>query len=400
MAFNGNKHRQSVEAMPFKWRADGSPYPGDIIYAIERDSLHTSYTNPYRNGRYVSGGPFSVVHCKSGCSVSDRHDWGSWGSWRYWPSHGRIYSDWYERLPSRAPEFIDPSISTASLNGYGATGWARARPGRATADAAVFAAELRKLPTLPGRQLQRLKNFRSLGSEYLNVKFGWEPFVRDLQKMYETYRNIDRRLAQLVRDNGRGIRRSARVNDTESTSTVEHENGYFVYPVYPWIGASGHSMKRTVTESVRTRTWFVGRFRYHIPDIGTSQWNRRATRALYGANITPEVLWNVLPWSWLVDYFGNVGDIISNFSPTAVDRLTADYAYVMRTEERSLSWTVTGWVNNQDGQPCHLSLRGENATIAKARAVATPFGFGLNWDGLSAGQVGILTALGISRSRF
>jgi len=282
----------------------------------------------------------------------------------------------------------------------GTTGWARAKPGRAVADAAVFTAELRKLPSLPGRQLQRLRQFRALGSEYLNVKFGWEPFVRDIQKMYETYRSIDRRLAQLVRDNGRGIRRSANLGNTESTSTVVHENGYFVYPVYPWIGASGHQMRRTVTEKTTVRTWFVGRFRYYIPDIGSSQWNRRATRALYGANITPEVLWNVLPWSWLVDYFGNVGDIISNFHPGAVDRLTADYAYVMRTEEKSLSWTVDGWVANQAGDRCNLALRGENSTVAKARAVATPYGFGLNWDGLSSSQLGILTALGISRSRF
>jgi len=158
------------------------------------------------------------------------------------------------------------------------------------------------------------------------------------------------------------------------------------------------------TLTVTDKIWFVGKFRYYIPDIGSSEWTKRTTRALYGANITPEVAWNLLPWSWLIDWFGNIGDVMSNMSSNAVDNLTADYAYIMRTQETRYDMEgATTW--NQLGSPTGASWipagrvqkRGWSTTTTKTRVGASPFGFGLTFDGLSTYQLGIAAALGISR---
>jgi hypothetical protein len=155
---------------------------------------------------------------------------------------------------------------------------------------------------------------------------------------------------------------------------------------------------------VKEKVWFVGRFRYFIPDIGTSQWSKRATRALFGVNPTPETLYNLLPWSWLFDWFGNIGDIMSNISSNAVDNLTADYAYIMRTVETTKRYTSISYWNTLGGEGQFYNIPGGSAvlvavdsTISKTRAAASPFGFGATFGGLSPYQMGIAAALGISR---
>jgi len=397
MAFNGNRVRENVSRKDLMVRSLAGP---TWYYTGERDALGYSQTNPIHKGRYISGGAFSVEHVSSTCDVSEPMDYGFYGKWRYAPLNGLTYLSFVDREVTRHLSSMPKlNLLPSSLDGLGATGWKRTRPGNSAANAAVLLGEMRRLPTLPLQQLQKLKNFRSLGSEYLNVEFGWKPFVSDVRKMFETYQSIDRRLAQLVRDNGRGVRRNANLGTTETTTTDITPSGFLLTPTYPSFGGTGHSMSRTRVKTVTTRTWYVARYRYYIPDVGTSQWTRRATRALYGANVTPDVLYELLPWSWLVDYFSNVGDVISNMSPNAVDKLTADYAYVMRSTEERLTWTVSGSVWTPTNR-LSFNLTGNNSVSSKLRQVATPFGFGIKWDGLSASQLGILTALGISRSRF
>lgn len=291
-----------------------------------------------------------------------------------------------------------------------ATGWKRSRPGNPVSDVGQWIAELRQLPSWPLAAYRRLRNFRALGSEYLNVQFGWVPFVSELRKMYETYQTLDKRLDDLVRNNGKGIRRRRNLGDTtNTTSTTNSFPGSLAafQPTLSFVGLSGNSLMITQTIT-KEKIWFAGRFRYYVPDIGSSQWTARATRALYGANPTPSLLWEILPWSWLIDWFSNVGDVVSNLSTNAVDNLTADYAYVMRTKSTTVITTSTGIIHpythptdpsrNIGGSTVNASSFSIEET--KSRVRGSPYGLGITYSGLSAYQLSILGALGISRSRF
>jgi len=297
------------------------------------------------------------------------------------------------------------------LKPKGATGWARARPGNPEADLFQFIAELRDIPSIPLRLMARTKKLASVGSEYLNVQFGWVPLLKDLRKMYELYHNIDKRLAQLVKDNGKGIRRRRSLGESiNTTSTTLYTGNQFGTAFFGGPGNVPGFNTGVCTLVKHTKTyekfWFAGRFRYYVPDIGSSQWTRRATAALFGINPTPAAIWAVLPWSWLVDWFSNVGDIMTNLSSNAVDNLTADYAFVMRTYEVATEWHAVGqWPGIQQTtgyrvEPGSLGLVNRDSTVTKSRMAASPYGFGVDFNGLSGYQASILAALGISRSRF
>lgn len=390
------------------------------VYTFIDHALVVSENHPFINGRFTAGGPFFVRKREiwfEPYEVNWRLNGVSWSgtTWMGYHSNSPL-------VPWTTSQLVDAkSQAFADANAFGATGWKRARPGNPVAGVAQLVGETKDfLPSLPKKLygalntlLQRKQQAKQngagkLGDAYLNVQFGWLPLLSDIRKMYELSQTIDKRLAEIVRQNGKGIHRRRLIRDSTQT-TIINEWRHATQPFMWWQGYAppqwvGGTSRMDETLTVTDKIWFVGKFRYYIPDIGSSEWTKRTTRALYGANITPEVAWNLLPWSWLIDWFGNIGDVMSNMSSNAVDNLTADYAYIMRTQETRYDMEgATTW--NQLGSPTGASWipagrvqkRGWSTTTTKTRVGASPFGFGLTFDGLSTYQLGIAAALGISR---
>lgn len=393
---------------PIEYRHQSQNIIKGVAYGLNDECLVYSQTNPVKDGRWLSGGPFYVRKRRYDASLGSI----SYRSYGYdelsIPIFG--YTSTSQPAPlTRAQLQSDHASAETSARTFGSTGWARARPGNPVASVFQTGVELyRDVPSIPLRLFLRLKNLNSVGSEYLNVQFGWMPLLNDIRKMYKLYHDIDKRLAQLVRENGKGIRRRRTIRETTNvTSTTQSYNTAFQgcgsAPSFPHTGKTVITTTTTVTEKI----WFAGRFRYYVPDIGSSQWTSRARRVLWGVNPTPHAVYSVVPWSWLIGWFSNVGDVVSNASTNAVDNLTADYAFIMRQNERLVQKVcVTSW--NQYGNPngshyCpagSMTLVGNDNLTTKLRTMSTPFGFGVTFDGLSPYQASIAAALGISRTRF
>jgi hypothetical protein len=172
----------------------------------------------------------------------------------------------------------------------------------------------------------------------------------------------------------------------------------------PWSPASYHIgavRDKGVLTQIRTverRRWFSGAFTYHVP-VDESRYGRLAKQAsdarkLYGATIDPEVLWNLTPWSWAADWIANTGDIMSNVSDAITDGLVMRYGYLMEHTIIKDTYTLAGF--DIIGVPSN-SLITSFSTETKRRVRATPYGFGLTWEGFTPYQLSILAALGISR---
>jgi hypothetical protein len=298
--------------------------------------------------------------------------------------------------------------TTPTMEAWGAKGWADLKPGKPVASMGQFLAELRQLPTLPLKSFRRIIHdykdihgwFRALGKEYLNTEFGWKLFLKDLRDIYRLQQSIDRRLAQLARDNGRSIRRRGTLSSNKST-VISVNQTTCLYPVLTTDFYSSLQGTQTITDESFERYWFSARFRYWIPDVGTALWRTRAKRALFGLNPSPSLLWEVMPWSWLADWFGNVGDVLSNMSENAAENLTAEYAFVMheQVERKKVVEVANLWAKPKP--PFVPTTRTVTSTLersVKQRLAANPYGFGLTFDGLSGRQMAILGALGFSRS--
>jgi hypothetical protein len=112
--------------------------------------------------------------------------------------------------------------------------------------------------------------------------------------------------------------------------------------------------------------------------------------------LTPEVLWNLSPWSWAADWFANTGDVLHNISAFRDDGLVMPYAYIMRKRTHIVEQDLDGYTLRRLGPQPGVSQR--FTTTVKSRHKATPWGFGLNPLSFTVRQWAITTALGLSKS--
>lgn len=295
--------------------------------------------------------------------------------------------------------------SFLTLHGMGATAIARTTPTNPSVDMMTFAGEALKegLPKVLSSQTwadKRKPSGSKAGSEYLAWQFGALPFISDLKDLGETVVNQEKILAQYERDSGKNVRRKYRF-DPIKTTTIETLKG--VHPSWPGtLNSSLVSTGRLETETVRNReVWFSGCYTYYLNlDRDTRsrlEYSAQAAKRLYGIRVSPDVLYNLMPWSWAIDWVTNTGDVIQNLSAFAQDGLVLRYGYVMETSTVEVTRRFQGERNSTYPAAHLLKLSDSYGVTRKARERATPYGFGLDPDGFTAKQVSILAALGLSR---
>jgi hypothetical protein len=158
---------------------------------------------------------------------------------------------------------------------------------------------------------------------------------------------------------------------------------------------------QTITLSSEINLWFEGAFRYYLAPSGLLRYQQLASK-LYGIRLTPDVLWNLAPWTWALDWFGNFGDVLTNVSSLGSDACVMEWGYMMheQKETQRLSQitpgnTGAGWHPSAKGKSFPLNTVVTNSY--KVRIGASPYGFSVAPVALSVKQQAILVALGLSR---
>lgn len=326
---------------------------------------------------------------------------------------------------TRFPRIAPPPAEY--LFALGGTAVSRCLPTSPAVDLATFLGEMREgLPKLagmtatdaflraakkkprtpkpkPSKGKRAKKKVKQGGGEYLNYQFGIAPLLSDIRKLNDAVIKSDVIIKQFRRDSGRLIRRSYAFPVTEETTTTSTEYGRGLFPALPTpMYASTSSLDTTgtlvCTRKVKIETWFSGGFTYYVDfdDDTLSRLHQKAQeiRRIYGVRLTPDVAWNLAPWSWAADWFANMGDVLKNASTLGADGLVMRYGYLMYKETVEDTYTHSG-VNLKTGPtgPVSQVFR----TVYKRRVKAHPYGFGLTDGDLSPRQLAILAALGISR---
>lgn len=402
-----------------QWVPDGS-YPSykDLSQSVCYD--RTNPGPPYKSGGSLYIASTSLTWRPSASLQCDNSLWG-----RY---HGRFIpagvppTGWWGGGSPPVPgqsgftnhnggKWIDSN--SEPLESQGATGWNRARPDAPIIDLGQFLGELRNVPSLPGKSAlnalgrktkdaqKRTSAAKAAGDEYLNAEFGWKPLLSDLSKLLSIREELDKRLAQLRRDNGHsgpGVRRNVTLVDVNEVtySDYETENPFYPY-LHPFYHVNG-SGRNYVTVTKSRKDWFEAKFRYYIPELAMPGYPGPTAAKLLGLSPSPSLAWELTPWSWLIDYFANVGDVLSNMAGNASSNLVADYAYVMSTVTHRTDVTQMGTIlSGTPVKPVPISSSLSYEYSLKRRSYASPFGFGLKPGDLSGRQAAILGALGMSR---
>jgi hypothetical protein len=305
-------------------------------------------------------------------------------------------STMYNTAMSRCYNNIFPSISTSlgtsrhGLEALGSTAVAKSIPDVPRFSLFRFVGELKAgLPKVPLKTLMKEKQLSAIGDEYLNLQFGIVPTISDIQRFIETLQNP--KLRSVVEQSLTNEHRVRKVVDKGTTFTSRALTSGEMASSSGLTGQSG-----TLSVTTEYRVWSSITF----IDYQVNEMNRLLNdldEKLGGLGAVPTAidLWNLVPWSWFVDWFTNFNHVITNLSYLGRDGLAIRRGYLM-------AHYTTREVHQKKGlllgQP--FLTTGEILTERKYRVRASPFGFGYTWKDFDPFQLSILGALGVSRLRF
>lgn len=316
---------------------------------------------------------------------------------------GKIFAQQYAGNNPQYP----PAPLQSDMLGWGVKAWNRYKPTSRKGALAQAIVELRdfhgmiEAANLAKIFRDRHKGFlHHAGNQYLNYQFGWVPFLSDVRDLIKNAHNLQKNIDQLARDNGKWIRRRGTIHRTISSSNTITSGSFYSQPSmvsYCYGGPETHM----ITHSEQVRYWFSAKFRYYIEPpsagrLGQFMEAEHINRILYGTDISPSLLWELIPYSWLVDWFSSAGAAYANLFEDPADNLVAEYAYVMHSHTVSDLHQVFGKTAN--GQS--YIAEQEYLTEVKARTAASPYGFYAIQPDLTSKQISIMTALGLTRMAF
>lgn len=241
------------------------------------------------------------------------------------------------------------------------------------------------------------------GSEWLNFQFGLEALAGAILDTAAAVMEGDKILKQYLRDSSKVVRRRMEFDPIITTeppfigsATV---NGFLTSPTRFadsfQMGWNSVTVTRTSVETL----WFSGAYQYYIEKFSNDpldelEFYRKKAKKLFNMELTPEVIYSVTPWSWLLDWFFNFGDLLANADSFNQNNVLLRYGYMMRQTvmHNTLSAPDITFTGKKFG-----GISSSFITIQKERVRSTPFGFGLNPNAFTPGQWTILAALGMTK---
>jgi hypothetical protein len=252
--------------------------------------------------------------------------------------------------------------------------------------------------------------FRSLGNEYLNIQFGWLPFMSELTSIIKSISNANKALLALEENSGKVVIRTRSTPiDSTFTSTVgtggvvDVGTNSFNIGSSAWNaiyegGTIGRSGATTLNQWTQQDVRFKGAFTYLLSPGTTllSRFERYEQMAnhLLGTRLNPSVLWELMPWSWLIDWFVDIQRALRTAELLSTDGLVLKYGYMTRKYIRGVERTHL--IQFKGEEPSLWSRTKLETTLIRYRA--TPYGFGLNPNSFTSSQWAILAALGLTKA--
>lgn len=276
-----------------------------------------------------------------------------------------------------------------SLTGSSADLIARTNPSRPVINPLTLAQDLIDIPKQlrsVGKLIRtptRLLSPKEAANQYLGLKFGWLPLIDDAKKLIDIQRYAHQRAGELKRlYSSGGLKRTLKLDSkvAQQESTVILDSG-----------APGFSAPCRQTLIVSGKRWGSVRWKpTSLPPYNPSDSDRinQAYRLVSG--LTREGLaqgaWDLIPWTWITDWFFDVGTFMLQHSNT-IPAVPTDVCIMTQTQT-NVEW---GPATTAFG-----SWTGSATRIVKTRAVGSS-GVTATLPHLDGSRLSILGALFVQR---
>jgi hypothetical protein len=250
---------------------------------------------------------------------------------RYWGSPiNYLHIREWTNYPS---EFAHPSVSLLPEEESWESAALRAKnmtnPGRPEILLPTFLWELRDIPRMirrlgdtnrylrnrirrpPSSIADTLTDVKKAAADNIATQFGWLPLLSDLRKLAMFQDAVERRRKELERlHSGMGLKRRVILDNRKETYDLGPQTAAIIDSNF-W-DVEGGTVVMTFKRWATVR--YIPTFASPLPSM-----DAEIRRMLTGFHISALAsnLWEAIPWSWLADYFSNIGDLCENSNNAA-----------------------------------------------------------------------------------
>nr|WNK16398.1 MAG: putative maturation protein [Leviviridae sp.] len=186
---------------------------------------------------------------------------------------------------------------------------AETNPSAADFDVPIFIGELRDLPRLFQNASRSMS--KAAAGEYLKFEYGIKPLISDIRKFLKVSARLQKRIENIRRlqKNHVLVRTYRPPNRFERYIA---DNGY----VDAWAHAPLNDyFQMRISGDVSMERWATVKWVADDPrslPVTDTDMMRQAQRVAFGGTVDGSTLWELMPWSWLIDWNTNLGDFIES----------------------------------------------------------------------------------------
>jgi hypothetical protein len=254
------------------------------------------------------------------------------------------------------------------------------------------------------RVYERLRYiFKSSADGYLQAKFNILPLLSDISGIHAALSSAERRINALVAGAGRPRTGHWSTTLVESDDDLNTQSTDPFDPIWARGGLSYYVIRRH-TQTLPTKFHVEMQYNYLFSAYQTVHAQLLGHLDAFGVNLNPAIIWNAIPWSFVVDWVIGVGRWLDglkvhNLEPRVNIRR---YCWSVTRERRTDTWREHRplypghplYAVPVETAPCPLTLE-----RSYRREIGLPSTSSMTSSGLNPTEVSLGAALVISRRR-
>jgi hypothetical protein len=228
------------------------------------------------------------------------------------------------------------AVLAGSGQGYVNDAFQKAQPDLTTVSVPNFLAELSDLRSLLALWSGRSGLVKNLAGLRLNYQFGWKPTIGDIANMLNSVTSFEQKL-RLFRESLGAI---SNRNYLQLNRNIQKSGNFNLGDVH-------YRVDWTASLSGRVKVHL--KFRYEPLKVMTdTETNIRGLLDVLGFELNPRIIWDALPFTFVIDWFFGVGNWLQNFKVDTLELpihcldASVSYKEVLKVESR-LTVNPTGY---------------------------------------------------------
>lgn len=176
---------------------------------------------------------------------------------------------------------------------------------------------------------------QNAGSAYLTFKFGWESTLRGILDFLPSPHRVARQINYLINRIGRDTSFRTRRTWTEDETSLPEIS-------FSLLRDEVLARQIRIAGKRKVELRLVANFNIQFPQADIPRLRRELYLRKLGAYPSASDVYNLIPWTWLGDWFLGAGDYLELIESIANDRSLINYGFITYRQESDIDLTASG----------------------------------------------------------